>query len=684
MRRNVLALIIAAIPCSVLAAETRLGTIVVRDTAINEAANPAALSTSDAATLLDNAPGFSVYSAGGVSGLPVLRGLADDRIKVRIDGAEVTSACGNHMNPPLSYIDPTQISAANVVAGITPVSLGGDSIAGSIDIRSTQPAFAKGSDSLLVYGNFALLDRSVDNSVTASLSATVASERFSATYSGATTQGDSYKDGKGDKVLDTLYRSDNQNVTLAAQGDGNRWVLKVGEQSIPYQGFPNQAMDMVKNHGVFANLGYTGEFGWGRLDGKVYWQDTRHKMGFFTPEKPGTMPMDTHGRDLGYTLKADLPLKTGGTLRIGSEYHRTELEDWWPPVATSMMMSPDTFVNINDGKRTRLALFAEWEGRLAPQWTGQLGIRGESVKTETGPVQGYGCGMMCMADTMAAATFNGRDRSKRDNTTDLTAVFRYDAAPKASYEFGYARKTRSPNLYERYTWGRGEMAMAMIGWFGDGNGYVGNIDLKPEIAHTLSVTADWHDAEKAVWNVKLTPFYTRVNDFIDVDVLGAGVMVPRLLRFANHDAHLYGVNLSWQASAWESPAYGNGEFSGKFDWTRGKRDAGGDLYHIMPANLTLALGQKLNAWTNTAELKVIGTKSDTDARRLEPETAGYALVNIATRYQFANGLSLQAAVRNLFDRFYVLPLGGLNLAATPTVPLSGQGRSIDLGLNLKF
>ena len=497
-------------------------------------------------------------------------------------------------------------------------------------------------------------------------------------------EGDSYKDGNGNKVLDTLYKSSNQALTLAAQGEGNRWVLKVGEQTIPYQGFPNQAMDMVKNHGVFANLGYSGDFSWGVLDGKVYWQDARHKMGFFTPEKPGMMPMDTHGQNIGYTLKAELPLKDGDALRIGNEFHRFELDDWWPPVTMSMMMSPNTFININDGKRERFVLFAEWEDKLNSQWTSLLGVRDESVKTNTGSVQEYGCGMMCIADTMAAAAFNARSHAKRDNNVDLTALFKYEPLQTMSHEFGYAMKTRSPNLYERYTWGRGEMAMAMIGWFGDGNGYVGNIDLKPEVAHTLSTTIDWHDAGRQIWNVKLTPFYTRVQNFIDVDVLGPGMMVPRLLQFANHDAHLYGVNLSWQASVWENAGYGTGEFKGKFDWTRGKRNDGGDLYHIMPSNLTIGLEQRLGKWINTTDLQLVGSKSAVDERRLENKTGGYALVNIATRYRMTSSFTFLASVRNLFDRYYVLPLGGINVAASPAVPLLGQGRSIDPGLNLKF
>ncbi|MFX7854016.1 hypothetical protein ABTK08_20910, partial [Acinetobacter baumannii] len=82
--------------------------------------------------------------------------------------------------------------------------------------------------------------------------------------------------------------------------------------------------------------------------------------------------------------------------------------------------------------------------------------------------------------------FNARGHAKTDNNIDLTALARFTPDAGQTWEVGYARKTRSPNLYERYTWGRGTMAMTMTNWFGDGNGYVGNIDLKPEVAHTLS------------------------------------------------------------------------------------------------------------------------------------------------------------------------------------------------------
>lgn len=40
--------------------------------------------TSDAASLLRDVPGVSLYGAGGVSSLPSIRGLDDDRIRIKV------------------------------------------------------------------------------------------------------------------------------------------------------------------------------------------------------------------------------------------------------------------------------------------------------------------------------------------------------------------------------------------------------------------------------------------------------------------------------------------------------------------------------------------------------------------------------------------------------------------------
>lgn len=648
---------------------------------------------SDSALLLSATPGYSAAQAGGVSALPFVNGLGDDRLKIRIDGMEITSACANHMNAPLSYIDPSQVGRIEVLAGVTPVSAGGDSIGGTVTVKSAAPVFAATPDALRSTGRVALNAGSNGETINSGISAGIASDRWSLGYSAAYARGHSYDDGDGQRVLASLYESINQSAVLALRGKDQQLTLRAGVQHIPYQGFPNQYMDMTDNDGKFANLGYVGRFGWGELDGSAYWQRTNHDMGFFTPERRGMMPMVTRGRNAGYALKASLPWGDAGKLRVGHEYHTFRLDDYWPAVPGSMMMGPQTYVNINDGQRDRVALYGEAETVHNAQWTSLLGARWESVRMDAGDVQPYANNMMNATDAAAAAAFNARSRRQRDSNLDLTALARFEADASTTYELAAARKTRSPNLYERYSWGRGTMAMTMTNWFGDGNGYVGNIDLKPETAYTLGFTAHWHGAGAAGWFVKLNPYYNRVQDYIDVDVLGQFHPYMRmgangaLLRFANHDAKLYGANLSWSAPVASNASFGSFTFTGNAAYARGKRADGGDLYRIMPFNALLTLEHTSGAWYNQIETKLVARKDRVDARRLEPETAGYALLNARTAYQVRKNVRLTAGVSNLLDKAYADPLGGVYLSGLRADggtlrPLPGHGRSIDIGISI--
>jgi hypothetical protein len=151
-KRTTLAAVLAALPFSLLAAEPTLTPVVV--TASKEQAPPLATTvdaagvqalraaTSDTASLLRDVPGVSLYGAGGVSSLPSIHGLADDRLRIKVDGMDLIASCPNHMNPALSYLDPSNVGSLRVYAGITPVSVGGDSIGGTIVADTPAPTFA--------------------------------------------------------------------------------------------------------------------------------------------------------------------------------------------------------------------------------------------------------------------------------------------------------------------------------------------------------------------------------------------------------------------------------------------------------------------------------------------------------------------------------------------------------------
>ena len=646
------------------------------------------------AELLAGLPGVSLRENGELAAIPLLHGMGDERTKLVVDGMTVSSACPNHMNAPLSYIDPSNVAAANVMAGITPVSMGGDSTGGTTSIESAQPVFAKPGENVHAEGIFSSFFRSNGQGYGGYLSGWVASRHLSLGYSGSWANNDDYSDASGHKVTSTYAQTTNSTVTLAAQGAGNLVVLQAGLHNTPYEGFANQQMDLTRNHGESLNLRFKRNLGWGVLDTRVFWQDVRHEMNVgkdkSTFPMPMWMPMDTHGRDLGYTAKLAIPLSERHTLQVGNEFHRFVLDDSWPAVpGADPWMGPNPFVNINDGHRTGLALFAEVASRWNSKWTTLLGIRNDTIWTNAGPVSGY-------SDmyAMDADAFNALNRSRSDIDFDATALARYEPNASSTYEFGYARKTRAPNLYERYAWSTNWMASGMINWFGDGNYYVGSVDLKPEVAHTASATASWHDRARKQWEIKLTPYQTYIRDYIGVDQLATqayGESTFSQLRFANHNARIYGVDLSGEVVLWHSARFGRGELSGVGGWLRGKTlDTGNSLYQMMPLNARVGLNETLKGWTGGVEIQVVHRKSDVDPLRFEQQTPGYALLNLHLGYQWRR-LRLDVGGDNLLNRYYYLPLGGVNFDdymasgwSGQIKPLTGPGRSLYTGLTVRF
>ena len=694
--------------------------------------------SSDTASLLRDEPGVSLYGAGGVSSLPVINGLADDRLRVKLDGMDLIASCPNHMNPALSYVDPSNVGKLTVYAGITPVSVGGDSIGGAIIAETRAPQFAAPGQGSMAQGEIGSFYRGNNDARGANLSAALATENFSLWYNGAYskagnyTAGRKFKDftetGRAGKTLgrdvvgSTAFETANHTLGFAFRGDKNLFEVGLGFQNMAEQNFPNQRMDLLNNEQKRINLRWLGQFDWGQLEARAYHEKVDHLMDFGRDKRfwygadsgagvpcspisstcAAGMPMRTESKTTGASLKADIALSESDLLRLGAEAQRYELDDWWPPSGGGMW--PGTFVNINNGERDRNALFAEWERTHSPQWMTLLGVRYEQVRMDAGKVEGYNPSAANVNNQKRDAdAFNARDRSRRDNNWDLTALARYTVNANQDIEVGIARKVRSPGLYEAYPWSTWPMAAVMNNFVGDGNGYVGNPDLKPEKAYTLSASFGWHASDRR-WEFKAMPFYTHVDDYIDAIQWNNMANIPRaplvrdqftVLRYANQSARLYGINLAGQMPL-ASTDVGNFGLKGMLNYTRGKnRDTGDDLYNIMPLNAKLILTQQAGGWDNALELIGVAAKDRRSDMRNEIKTRGYSLVNLRGSYSWQR-VRLDFGVENLFDRYYEMPLGGAYLGqgrtmtmAPPSgapygIPVPGMGRSLYAGINVKF
>ena len=569
-------------------------------------------------------------------------------------------------------------------------------------------------------------------------------------YTGAYADSDNYRAGGNFKdytftgrmghslpkneVGSTYYESANQSVRLAWRTGQHLVDFTYSYQDVPHEGFPNQRMDLTGNTASMFNLAYTGALDWGTFKARAYYQDTSHEMDFGNDKRywygaqsggmgmdgsacspisatcAAGMPMKSDGENIGVSLDAAIHLASDDLVRIGIEVQDYRLNDWWPPSGSGMW--PYEFVNINDGRRDRYAAFGEWEVR-DNRWTSILGVRFESVATDAGRVHGYNTDMYPTSgtggsgnQTRDAALFNTESRDKTDDNWDLSWLARFTPAATQTYEIGLAQKTRSPNLYERYTWSSWQMAAFMNNFVGDGNGYFGDVDLDPEVARTVSLTADWHDAGGERWSVRLTPYWTDVADYIDAIQWDSATNAPRttpvvdnftVLRYRNQSATLYGIDFAADLTVADSARYGRFTARVAGSYARGENnDTNDSLYNIMPLSATLTLAQDLGGWHNAIVGDFVGAKDDVSKVRNEMTTAGYGLLQLLSRYE-RERWSIEIGIDNLLNRAYDAPLGGAYVGQGSTMmvpmppnepqwgtPVPGAGRSIYASVSMNF
>ncbi|MBK8040595.1 MAG: TonB-dependent receptor [Verrucomicrobiaceae bacterium] len=145
----------------------------------------------------------------------------------------------------------------------------------------------------------------------------------------------------------------------------------------------------------------------------------------------------------------------------------------------------------------------------------------------------------------------------------------------------------------------------------DGRSYLGNPDLNSETSYQLAFTADYH-GEK--WQVKATPFYNIVRDYIQ------GVPIARLvgglpvLQYQNvNRADLYGIDASFRYAFTED--FG---LRGQVSYVRGVNRSNHDnLYRIAPLRSTLAFDGRVLGWKTPSN-----SSSPPSRTKPPPTTAG--------------------------------------------------------------
>ncbi len=631
--------------------------------------------TTDTAGLLDQIPGASVVRNGPLTGIVQLRGLSDDHVNVLVNGREITPACPNHMDPLLLGMAPSSLQSLTVIAGITPVSLGGDNIGGIVLADRKAPVFSPDAGTLWS-GDLGSFYRSSDDGTGVNGSLTVANQNWSATYNGYWATADDLRIPDG-RVRDSGFEEYQQHEgQIAGHLLGGVFQAYGGVTRVRDAAAPAQPMDMIKDDTWFAGIRQTGDYSFGQLDSRIAYNSTYHLMDNFSirpltsrrmPEVEGfPFSAPSQSDDLSGRMGLTIP-RESDAFRTGFDFHWNRFDAFETDLAGGFQE------DINNAMRFRLGFYFEWQKDWSDHWSTLVGLRSDTVWSDADAVTQF------YPDSLDdAIAFNSRSRDKTDVNIDAMTSVRFTPDSNQTYELAFARKTRSPSILERYLF----TPFAFASGNSDGRFYLGNLDLDPEISHQIAFTGDWHGEG---WGFTVTPFYNFVSDYIQGAPINRVFFDTIVLQYQNIDrADLYGID-----------GEAHYDFNklltlrGQLSYVRGiNRDNGDNLYRIAPLRGIVSFEQHWQPWRSALELAWAAPQHEVAAFNDELTSPGYAVLNFRAGYTFAEHLDVSLAVENLFDRRYVQHLSGINQVLDSDVPVGARipeaGRFVALSVKYQF
>lgn len=657
----------------------------------------------DVARLLALMPGVDVNENGAITGQIQYRGMFGPRLDVRVNGMKIPAGGPNWMDPPMHYVPRGLLHSATLERGIADVSHSG--IGGAAAVAWKRPDYVP-QGGWQTWADVDSTARSVDDGHELAATVGLASAQQRIYLAGSDESADDYQAGDGSVAGTEFERS--------AYGLG--YGLQLGQHAVDVHyhridsndaGTPSLPMDID----FFDTDIWRGEYRWSRgastLSLSAGISEIEHGMSnsllrpapdiadlplppFARPDRR-QVDADSRGREVRAAFTTPV---AGGVWEAGV--------DWLTESHDATVRDPDFapfFVdNFADAEQTQTALFSQWQGALTAATQLEVGVRYARVESDADEVDAFPASLvdanpgMWPAGTPPRAVwalrerFNAADRSRSADLVDWVVALQRDLSPSLQGEIALGRKSRAPLYQELFLW----IPLEANAGLGDGNNYVGNLALDPEVAHQLEVGLEWRSGA-----AYLTPraHYRRIDDYIHgvpaVDPVVVAVSAntngdPTPLVFGNVDAEIYGLDVGFGMGLTETL-----RLDGNASWVRGKRrDIDDDLYRIAPPSLRVGLTWQRGPWRVMLEQVLVADQAHVSAsltddplneRNSFAEIDGHALTNLYAGYDVSSSLRLDVGVENLFDEHYVDPLSGFNRNGGSAVPVGQRlpGRGVN-------
>jgi hemoglobin/transferrin/lactoferrin receptor protein len=634
--------------------------------------------------MLQNVPGVSSQVTPNDPGQSInIRGMQDfGRVNVLVDGARQDYQISGHNANGTFYLDPEFVGQADVVRGPVSNIYGSGAIGGVVSFRT------KGIDDILnadeTYGVVEHVVAGTNGAgITTSTAAAARVGNAADVYGQLVYRKTSaYQDGSGDTIPDTgnqllggLFKlnvrpSDGQQLSFTALTQNNQFANNGTSTA-------GARFDNNVTTGTYT-LGYKFKSPDTPLidfDSKIYYSTTQNRQTFVAPDAEGVysalgvMPgapledkIDTYGFDIHNTSR----FSTGAinhALTVGG-----------------------------DGVLDRVHTFDDaggYVGALTP--SGRRTLSGAFIQDE----MSYGGWLR----VLGAVRYDDYQLSGGDVSSSgqhVSPKLTIGVTPIRGLEFyaTYAEGYRAPSVTETLIEGVHPFPAFDI---------LPNPDLLPEVAHNLEGGANlrYDDVFKPgdSFRGKATIFTNRVNNYIDIEPVGAPYLVPFIpgapSSLCGSDPELCFPITSYQYINVAKARLEGVELEGAYDWGRGFVSVAGsaingknlvdgtDLATVAPYRVSTTLAFRFlndNSLTVGGRWTLVGASSknvpiaaDSDGTTPLP-SAAYGLVDLFASYAYNDRVSGDLTISNIFNKQYTQ---FLDIEPNP-------GITVKAGLTIKF
>ncbi|MGL1885706.1 MAG: TonB-dependent receptor [Reichenbachiella sp.] len=580
--------------------------------------------------LMDTKASISLTKRGNYASEPILRGINSDRYTVSIDGMRVFSACTDKMDPVSSYIEQNNLASINVEHGNASF-MQGSGTGGGIDFRLKKPFYIEQNVSALIGSRFQTVNNGIDFFSDVNVNKNNLAVRGSFTYK----KGGDYYAGNRELVENSGYEKINYSLGVRYKLGGNSLLTfdYLGDDAWEI-GYPALPMDVSSAKANMTSLSWLifDQWKFSEIEVKTYYNEVVHIMDDSKRDNPIQMDMPGETNTFGMFVQGEIKTAKRQTWQVKLDYfYNRSYAEMTMNVEDEIPMYMETWPDV---RRSALAGVLSWNGQLTPVDNLTLGSRVEHNYTKVASEFGQG--------QLEAI---GKSSEARSNLlVNLNAQWGHQYTDWFKGSLSASLGQRQPNITEQY------------GFFlyniGDGYDYIGDPDLKKEIAYQFNVE---HRVGYDKFQLTTSQFVYLFQDYIigvyDPDSSPMTVGAFGVKEYENIDeATMLGADLEMMYEFSEVVSVNT-----NVSYVYGQSSENDPLPLIPPLNARLSVPVKSKYGDIQPEVEWNGSQARVSESFNEISSDAYYLLNLRYSFEHPLGRSLikvSIGIENILDQQY--------------------------------